>query len=144
MNKQKNAKKPAARKPAAGKKKTINPQRQTAVKPTKKSGKPAEQKVKTTEKENFPHFRKHNTSNHPALITGEYSEKEYDYRKVMHGEKDGRHRNEKVSPNPNPKDPRPMYIGKRVRHDEKKNFSTWKYPWKYPSTKNKKKTVTSE
>ena len=38
MNKQKNAKKPAARKPAAGKKKTINPQRQTAVKPTKKSG----------------------------------------------------------------------------------------------------------
>lgn len=29
-------------------------------------------------------------------------------------------------------------IGKRVRHDEKKNFSTWKYPWKYPSTKNKK------
>ena len=54
---------------------------------------------------------------------------------IMHGEKDGRHRNEKVSPNPNPKDPRPMYIGKRVRHDEKKNFSTWKYPWKYPSTK---------
>ena len=138
MNKQKNAKKPAARKPAAGKKKTINPQRQTAVKPTKKSGKPAEQKVKTTEKENFPHFRKHNTSNHPALITGEYSEKEYDYRKVMHGEKDGRHRNEKVSPNPNPKDPRPMYIGKRVRHDEKKNFGE-KYPWKYPlQQKNKK------
>ncbi len=38
MNKQKNAKKPAARKPATGKKKSVKPQRQTAVKPTKKSG----------------------------------------------------------------------------------------------------------
>lgn len=37
MNKQKNAKKPAVNK-TAGKKKTIKPQRQTAAKPTKKSG----------------------------------------------------------------------------------------------------------
>ena len=52
MSRQKTTKKPAARKPAAGKKKTINPQRQTAAKPTKKPGKPAGQKVKTAEKEN--------------------------------------------------------------------------------------------
>lgn len=121
-------KKPAASK-AAGKKKSVKPQRQIAAKLAKKPGKPAGQKVKTAEKENFPHFRKHNTSNHPALITGEHSEKEYDYRKVMHGEKDGRHRNEKVSPNPNPKDPKPMYIGKRERHDEKNKFGE-KLPWK--------------
>lgn len=56
----------------------------------------------------------------------------------MHNEKDGNSPNEKVEPNPNPKDPRPMYIGKRVRHDEKKNFGE-KYPWKYPlQQKNKK------
>ena len=23
-------------------------------------------------------------------------------------------------------------VAKRVRHDEKKHFSTWKYPWKLP------------
>ena len=158
MSKQKNAKKPAARKTAAGKKKTITPHRQTAAKPAKKSGagkqtkKPgnAGQKSKTVEKENFPHFRKYKKSNHPALIVGEQKGKktdnqgkeretdEYKYRKVMHNEKDGNSPNEKVEPNPNPKDPRSMYIGKRVRHDEKKNFGE-KYPWKYPlQQKNKK------
>ena len=148
MSEEKNAKKPAVNK-TAGKKKSVKPQRQTAVKPTKKPGKPAGQKVKTAEKENFPHFRKYKKSNHPALIVGEQKGKktdnqgkehetdEYKYRKVMHNEKDGNSPNEKVFPNPNPKDPRPMYIGKRVRHDEKKNFGE-KYPWKYPSTKNKK------
>lgn len=83
------------------------------------------------QKETYPHFRKYKPSNHPALIVGEYSSKEYLYRKVMHSEKDGRHLNEKVSPNPNPLDKRPMFIAKRERHDKKDNFSTWKYPWTY-------------
>lgn len=86
MSKQKNAKKPAARKTAAGKKKTITPHRQTAAKPAKKSGagkqtkKPgnAGQKSKTVEKENFPHFRKYKKSNHPALIVGEQKGKKTD------------------------------------------------------------------
>ena len=82
-------------------------------------------------KEKYPHFRKYIKSQHPAMIVGEYSFFEYKYRKVTHSEKDGRHLNEKVYPNPNPKDKRPMYIGKRVRHDNKENFSKWKYPWKY-------------
>lgn len=86
-------------------------------------------KKKAKEKEEYPHFRKYLKSNHPALIVEEYSNDEYQYRKVTHSEKDGRHLNEKVSPNPNPKDKRPMYIGKRVRHDKKINFSKWKYPW---------------
>lgn len=82
-------------------------------------------------KDTFPHFRKYKKSNHPALITGEKTKTEYNYRKVMHSERDGRHLNEKVYPNPNPKDKKPMYIGKRVRHDKKENFSKWKYSWKY-------------
>ena len=82
-------------------------------------------------KDTFPHFRKYKKSNHPALITGEKTNTEYNYRKVMHSEKDGRHLNEKVYSNPNPKDKKPMYIGKRVRHDKKENFSKWKYSWKY-------------
>ena len=92
----------------------------------------------------YPHFRYYKKSHHPALIIGEQKgEKkddkgkihitdEYRYRKVMHGEKDGARNNEKVYPNPNPKDPKPMYIGKRVRHDEKKNFENLPLPWKYP------------
>lgn len=88
-------------------------------------------KHKNPEEDSYPHFRRYNKSKHPALITGEYSTEEYNYRKVMHNEKDGRHLNEIVSPNPNKYDNKPMYIAKRVRHDEKTNFSTWKYPWKY-------------
>ena len=90
---------------------------------------------RSAQKEKFPHFRYYKKSKHPALITGEYSSDEYNYRKVTHSERDGRHLNEKVSPNPSPLDKKPMYIGKRVRHDFKKFFSKWIYPWKY---KNKK------
>lgn len=84
-------------------------------------------------KQNYPHFRKYKKSGHPALIVGEYllNNKEYTYRKVSHSERDGRHLNEKVYPNPNPLDKKPMYIAKRQRHDLKSNFSTWQYPWKY-------------
>ena len=92
----------------------------------------------------YPHFRYYKKSHHPALIVGEqegektdtkgkvYRTEEYRYRKVMHGEKDGDRTNEKVYPNPDPKDPEPMYIGKRVRHDEKKNFENVPLPWRYP------------
>ncbi len=82
--------------------------------------------------EQFPHFRTHKPSNHPALIVAEHSIEEYDYRKATHSEREGRHLNEKISPNPNPKDLRPMYLVKRIRHDKKSNFSKKKLPWKFP------------
>lgn len=83
----------------------------------------------------FPHFRKYYKSNHPTLIVGEQigenNIEEWKYRKVMHNDRDGRHLNEMIYPNPDTNDKRPMYIAKRVRHDNKINFSKWKYPWKY-------------
>lgn len=92
------------------------------------------QKNATVKPESFPHFRKHKKTNHPALVVGEAEPDEYKYRKVMHSERDGRHLNEKVEPNPDPTDNRPMYIAKRVRHDKKKYFGK-KYPWKYSPKK---------
>ena len=83
----------------------------------------------------YPHFRYYKKSKHPALIVGEQktgTKEEYRYRKVTHHDKEGRHLNEKVYPNPDPKDPDPMYIGKRVRHDAKENFHPKPLPWKYP------------
>ena len=90
--------------------------------------KPANKPVK----ESFPHFRYYKKSKHPALIVGEQPVDEYRFRKVMHSEKDGKRNNEKVYPNPNPRDPDPMYIGRRVRHDKKTEFETRPLPWKYP------------
>lgn len=101
------------------------------------------QKVKRRIEAAYPHFRYYRKSNHPALIVGEQKGSketaqgvkevdEYRYRKVMHGEKDGRHLNEVVCPNPNPRDEKPMYIAKRVRHDDKENFAKNPLPWKYP------------
>ena len=84
----------------------------------------------------YPHFRYYKKSKHPALVVGEQvsddNKEEYKYRKVMHSEKDGKRNNEKVYLNPNPQDPKPMYIGKRIRHDEKVNFEPKPLPWKYP------------
>lgn len=88
-------------------------------------------------KETYPHFRYYRKSKHPALITAEHSKDEYKYRKVMHSEKDGKRSNEKVYPNPDPRDKRPMYIGKRVRHDKKKNFEDKPLSWKYPKKQKK-------
>lgn len=85
---------------------------------------------KPNEKQKFPHFRKYKKSKHPAMITSEYSNFEWNYRKVMHNRKDGRHLNDIYYPNPNPLDSEPMYVAKRVRHDKKDNFSNWKYKWK--------------
>lgn len=89
-------------------------------------------------KETYPHFRYYKPSKHPTLVVGEQSQggsDEYRYRKVMHSERDGRHLNEKVFPNPNPKDKNPMYIGRRVRHDKKSKFEKTPLPWKYPKKK---------
>ena len=80
----------------------------------------------------YPHFRYYKKSGHPALIVAEHSEDEYKYRKVMHGETEGGRKNEIVYPNPNPKDPEPMYIAKRKRHDKKTKFEDKPLPWQYP------------
>lgn len=94
-------------------------------KPTRNNG--------SAQKEKFPHFRYYKKSGHPALIVGEQPIDEYKYRKVMHSEKDGKRNNEKVFPNPDKRDKKPMYIGKRVRHDKKQNFEPKPLPWKYPT-----------
>lgn len=97
-----------------------------------KQAKERQERVETE----YPHFRYYKKANHPALIVGEQTTEEkgeeYKYRKVMHSKRDGGRPNEKVDPNPNPNDPDPMYIGKRVRHDEKQYFGTKPLPWKYP------------
>lgn len=93
-------------------------------------------KPKNPTLETYPHFRRYKKSGHPAMIVAEHSADEYKYRKVMHGERDGRHLNEKVYPNPKKSDPNPMYIGKRVRHDKKIFFGS-RLPWRYPQNKNK-------
>lgn len=88
----------------------------------------------------YPHFRYYKKSKHPALIVGERRRteqgeapvEEYKFRKVMHGVKDGKRTNEMVYPNPDPRDPKPMYIGKRPRYDNKENFEERPLPWKYP------------
>jgi hypothetical protein len=92
---------------------------------------------KKTEKydETYPHFRYYKKSGHPVLIVSEHSSEEYNYRKVMHSEKDGKRTNERVFPNPDLRDKEAMYIGKRVRHDEKRCFESQPLPWKYPNKK---------
>ena len=82
----------------------------------------------------IPHFRKYKRNGHPALIVGEAKIKEekdgFLYRKASHSKKLTTKTYEKVFPNPNPKDPRPMYIEKRKRADYKKQFGP-KLPWKW-------------
>ena len=85
----------------------------------------------------FPHFRRYKPSKHrPALVEGETkNHDEYVFRKCTHKERNNRHINEKVVPNPDPHDPKPMYIQKKRLHDVKTNFDKKKLPWKYPKTK---------
>lgn len=85
----------------------------------------------------YPHFRYYKKSGHPALIVGEEKreKEEYKYRKVMHSEKDGKSNNDVISPNPDKRKTEPMYIGKRVRHDEIKYFENKPLPWKFPKKK---------
>ena len=91
-------------------------------------------KIRQSAKETFPHFRYYKKSGHPAMITGEHSEKEYRYRKATHSDREGRHLNEKIVPNPNPKDTKAMYLVKRERHDKKKYFGE-RLPWRNPQKK---------
>ncbi len=85
---------------------------------------------KPNEKQKYPHFRKYKKSGHPAMITSEYSKDEWNYKKVMHSQRDGRHLNDTIIPNPNSLDKEPMHVTKRIRHDQKHNFSNWRYKWK--------------
>ena len=86
----------------------------------------------------FPHFRMYKRNNHPALILGTAKIKKSDdgfiYRKASHSKGLTQRGYEKVSPNPNPKDPNPMYIEKRKRVDFKERFTTI-LPWKYKQKK---------
>ena len=86
----------------------------------------------------FPHFRKYKRSNHPALIVGSATIKKNDdgflYRKTSHSPGVSKRSSEKVSPNPNPKDPNPMYIEKRKRADYRHKFGE-KLNWKLPQKK---------
>ena len=83
-------------------------------------------------KEKFPHFRHYKKSGHPALILSEDTEEKYKFRRVTSSEFSGHHRNERIEPNPDKRRKTPMYIVKQRQSDYKKNFSTWKYPWKFP------------
>lgn len=79
--------------------------------------------------EKYPHFRLYLRSKHPALIVGEKDKDTYNYRKTSH-DKTGLHSSEKVFPNPNPADTKPMYIEYKIRSDSKRRFGK-KFPWKY-------------
>lgn len=134
-SKQKNVQTKTAKQP----KKPVSKPKQSVqgqAKPKNKSVKP--KSSPKAKKEDYPHFRRYRKSGHPTLIVDEHSDDEYKYRKVMHSERDGRHLNEKIEPNPNPTDPEPMYIAKRERHDKKKHFEK-RLPWEYPKKKDKKK-----
>ena len=90
---------------------------------------------KKDEESTYPHFRFYFKSKHPAMITAEHSKDEWQYRKVMHSDRDGRHLNETFDPNPDSSDKEPMHVARRKRHDRKDNFSKWQYTWEI---KNKK------
>lgn len=98
--------------------------KQNKKRPTARSGRPV--------KETYPHFRYYFKSQHPALILREEDSEKYRFRRVTSSEWSGRHRNEKVDPNPDRTKIMPMYIVKAEQTDKKKRFSLWKYPWAYP------------
>lgn len=124
-------KKPASKATDRPKTGAKNPASKATNKPKTGAKNPASKATDKPKKETFPHFRKYKKSGHPALILNEYTENEYNFRKVMHAEEDGGRKNEMIDPNPDKDDPIPMGIATRVRHDKKKYFSTWIYPWKY-------------
>lgn len=82
----------------------------------------------------YPHFRRYKRSKHPALILSSAKKTtnndSYLYRKTSHSPKLTSRGYEKVYPNPNPKDPNPMYIENKKRVDYKNQFGPdlgWKY-----------------
>ncbi len=84
----------------------------------------------------YPHFRYYKKSRHPALIVGEQNteqnEEEYRFKKATHSPTEGRHKNDKIEPNPDPTDNKPMYIVRRERHDLKENFEDKPLSWRPP------------
>lgn len=93
----------------------------------------------------YPHFRYHLKGEHPALVLDEVLDDndskndKYLYRTVTHEDRHKRRNNDEVFPNPDPKDPEPMYIMKRKRLDNKTNFELKPLPWIVPDElKNKK------
>ncbi len=82
----------------------------------------------------FPHFRIYKKNNHPALIVESAKKKKegdsFLYRKASHSNKLTKKGYEKVFPNPNPKDNKPMYIEKRKRIDYKIKFGPI-LPWNF-------------
>ena len=83
-------------------------------------------------KEIYPHFRHYKKSGHPALILSPEGDDKYKFRRVTSSEFSGHHRNEKIEPNPDKRRKTPMYVVKQRQIDLRKNFSSWKYSWKYP------------
>ncbi len=83
----------------------------------------------------FPHFRMYRRNKHPAMIIGEATinkEKDgYMYRKTSHSEGLTKKGFFVITPNPNPKDDRPMFVEKRKRRDYKHKFGP-KLPWNNP------------
>ena len=97
----------------------MNKNKKTSVKPRKN-------------KETYPHFRHYKKSGHPALILSPNSDDKYNFRRVTSSEFSGHHRNEKIEPNPDSRRDTPMYVVKQRQTDLRKNFSSWRYSWKYP------------
>ena len=89
-----------------------------ATKKSNSSQKSSKGRSKKVELEFYPHFRYYRKAKHPALIIPERSSDEYNFRKVTHSPKENGRNNDKYFPNPNPLDPEPMYIARRVRHDK--------------------------
>ncbi|MFA6755631.1 MAG: hypothetical protein WCR97_03895 [Bacilli bacterium] len=72
------------------------------------------------------HVRRYKKSNHPTAIVGE-SKNQFTYKKLSHEQ----YRNElqKLNFNPNPRDIKNAYIGKKSRVDNKKFFDKKKSKW---------------
>lgn len=82
----------------------------------------------------YPHFRNYKKSQHPALILELTKHNKtklpvYAYRDVTHSMVKSY---DEIVPNPDPTDPKPMRINRRIRFDVPDNFSNKPLPWKYP------------
>ncbi len=86
----------------------------------------------------FPHFRMYRKSKHPAMIVGDATinkDKDgYLYKKTSHSTGLTKRGFDVLSPNPDPKDDRPMFVEKRKRKDYKFKFGP-KLPWRKPKSK---------
>ena len=85
--------------------------------------------------EEFPHFRIYKKSKHPVLIVDHATiKKEKDgflYKKASHSSGLTKRGFSVITPNPDPKDKKPMFIENRRRKDFKHKFGP-RLPWKSP------------